>query len=202
MSTTSQLPEETLLTLTANAVRKAVAGGVAPSEGFLIVDLSMNPVYVSQEVAQILLYPQKVQKEKNLGNYLTKKLRSLQFLEQSSGPSTNVVAKLQSGRRQYLCRAFHLNGFEQGDSQALVALLLERAVVKSLPLATISERFRLTTREREVAQHLLEGLTSKEIGIRMKISPHTVKAFIRLIMFKMGVSTRSGIVGKAFTIEP
>jgi DNA-binding CsgD family transcriptional regulator len=42
----------------------------------------------------------------------------------------------------------------------------------------------------------MEGLTSKEIAERMKISPSTVKAFLRLVMVKMSVSTRSGIVGK------
>jgi DNA-binding CsgD family transcriptional regulator len=45
-------------------------------------------------------------------------------------------------------------------------------------------------------EFLLEGFTSKEIAERMKISPNTVKAFIRLVMVKMGVSTRSGIIGK------
>jgi DNA-binding CsgD family transcriptional regulator len=43
---------------------------------------------------------------------------------------------------------------------------------------------------------LLQGLTSKEIAARMSISPNTVKAFLRLVMVKMGVSTRSGIVGR------
>jgi DNA-binding CsgD family transcriptional regulator len=33
----------------------------------------------------------------------------------------------------------------------------------------------------------------------MNISPNTVKAFLRLIMVKMRVSTRSAIVGKALT---
>ena len=54
----------------------------------------------------------------------------------------------------------------------------------------------LTPREQETIQLLMEGLTSKEIAERMKISPSTVKAFLRLVMVKMGVSTRSGIVGK------
>ena len=63
-------------------------------------------------------------------------------------------------------------------------------------IAEISDRFGLTARERETVQFLLEGFTSKEIAQRMKISPNTVKAFIRLVMVKMGVSTRSGIIGK------
>jgi DNA-binding CsgD family transcriptional regulator len=46
----------------------------------------------------------------------------------------------------------------------------------------------------------MQGLTNKEIGQRMNISPNTVKAFLKLIMMKMGVSTRSGIIGK--TVVP
>ena len=40
------------------------------------------------------------------------------------------------------------------------------------------------------------GLSSKEIASRMSISPNTVKAFLRVIMVKMGVTSRSGVVGK------
>jgi DNA-binding CsgD family transcriptional regulator len=199
MSTTTQTPDESLVALTANAMRKAAVAGAVSSEGFLLVDSLMNPIYVSQEVAQILMYPQKVGAQKNLGDYLARQLHSLRFSEQSSGTSTTVVARFQSGKRQYLCRAFQVNGLGKGDCKEVVALLFERGAGKSISLAGLSERFRLTTREREVAQHLLLGLTSKEIGIRMKISPNTVKAFIRLIMFKMGVSTRSGIVVKALS---
>jgi len=45
---------------------------------------------------------------------------------------------------------------------------------------------------------LMDGLTSKEIAVRMNVTPNTVKTFVRLIMSKMAVSTRSGIVGKIF----
>jgi DNA-binding CsgD family transcriptional regulator len=147
------------------------------------------------------MYPQKVEGQKHLGDFLARKLLSLRFSEQSRGTSPAVAATFQSGKRQYFCRAFHIHGLENGNSQGSVAILLERGLGRAIPVAGISERFHLTTREREVAQHLLLGLTSKEIGVRMKISPHTVKAFIRLIMFKMGVSTRSGIVVKVLSPE-
>jgi DNA-binding CsgD family transcriptional regulator len=42
---------------------------------------------------------------------------------------------------------------------------------------------------------LIQGLTNKEIAGRMNISPNTVRVFIRMVMGKLGVSTRSGIVG-------
>ena len=60
----------------------------------------------------------------------------------------------------------------------------------------ISAQFGLTQREGEAVEFLLQGLTSKEIATRMQISPNTVKAFLRLVMVKMKVSTRSGIAGK------
>jgi len=69
-------------------------------------------------------------------------------------------------------------------------------------LAEISEQFDLTQRERETVEFLLQGLTSKEIATRMQISPNTVKAFLRLVMVKMKVSTRSGIAGKLAGSRP
>ena len=45
-------------------------------------------------------------------------------------------------------------------------------------------------------EFLIQGLSSKEIAYRMNISPNTVKAFFRLVMLKMEVSNRSGIMGK------
>ncbi len=57
------------------------------------------------------------------------------------------------------------------------------------------EQFRLTPREREIALLLTEGLTSKEIAQRLEISPYTVKGYLNFLMRKLGVTTRSGIVG-------
>ena len=88
-----------------------------------------------------------------------------------------------------------------GHSRPSIAVLLERSSPRSASLNLQFDRFHLTTREQEVAEFLLQGLTSKEIGMRMNISPNTVKAFLRLIMVKMGVSTRAAVVGKALMTE-
>ena len=66
----------------------------------------------------------------------------------------------------------------------------------TMRLSELSQRFGLTAREQQTVENLLEGLTSKEIAQRMNISPNTVKAFLRLTMVKMNVSTRSGIIGR------
>jgi DNA-binding CsgD family transcriptional regulator len=56
--------------------------------------------------------------------------------------------------------------------------------------------YHLTDREQEALIGITMGLTCKEVAERMDISPNTVRAFLRLIMIKMGVPTRAGIVGR------
>jgi DNA-binding CsgD family transcriptional regulator len=81
-------------------------------------------------------------------------------------------------------------------NQPSLGVLLERYSSSTAALSQLTKQFDLTVRERETVELLLQGLTSKEIATRMNISPNTVKAFLRLVMVKMGVSTRSGIVGR------
>jgi DNA-binding CsgD family transcriptional regulator len=160
----------------------------------------MNPIFANPVATQILVYPQKPEAQKNLISCLASRIRSTLFSQESStGPV--LVPRFQSGRRTYSCRSFQVNSMANGHSQTSLAVLFERASARSASLTQLSERFHLTAREQEVARFLLQGLTSKEIGVRMQISPNTVKAFLRLIMVKMDVPTRSGIVGKAFTME-
>jgi DNA-binding CsgD family transcriptional regulator len=68
-------------------------------------------------------------------------------------------------------------------------------------LSQVCQQFNLTQREREVLEHLLQGIRNKEIAERMNISSNTVRAFLRLIMIKTGVSSRSAIVGKILTTQ-
>ena len=81
------------------------------------------------------------------------------------------------------------------------AVLLERAPSEPVPLSQVCQQFNLTQREQEVLVHLLQGIRNKEIADRMRISSNTVRAFLRLIMIKTGVSSRSAIVGKILTTQ-
>jgi DNA-binding CsgD family transcriptional regulator len=113
-----------------------------------------------------------------------------------------LVERFQSGKRLYQCRAVRVNAIAGDDSKSSLAVFLERGTSGSIPLAQIAEKFKLTARERDVLRCLSEGgLTTKEIAVRIGISPNTVKAFLRLIMLKMGVTTRSGILGKAIATK-
>ena len=54
----------------------------------------------------------------------------------------------------------------------------------------------LTAREREVAAHLMDGLTSKEIGRALEISHRTVEIHRARLMRKYGASTAADLVHK------
>ena len=54
----------------------------------------------------------------------------------------------------------------------------------------------LTAREREVAAYLLDGLTSKEIGKVLAISPRTVEIYRARLMRKYMASTTADLVQK------
>jgi DNA-binding CsgD family transcriptional regulator len=168
--------------------------------GFVLVDASLHVLYANREAVRILAYPAVPTTGQALDPDVVKKVR-VQLENRPPSPAQPALTELCSGRRRYLCRAFAL-GSESGshfttDSfQPGIAVLIERGHQAFVGLTQISDQYHLTTRERETMALLLLGLTSKQIAERMHVSPNTVKAFLRLIMLRMSVSTRSGIVGK------
>jgi DNA-binding CsgD family transcriptional regulator len=171
--------------------------------GLIVVDASLGVISSNSEAVRILTFPDPPDKMQRLGASLAGKIRSM-FVEKR--PPFRMVNEFRSAKRTYFCRSFplqileHANGSNSkhgsSPSPGWLLVMLERASNESVTIAELSERFGLTLREQETVKYLLEGLTSKEIAQRMEISPNTVKAFIRLVMVKLNVSTRSGIIGK------
>ncbi len=166
--------------------------------GLIVVDSSFGVLAYNGEALRILSYPEDTEKIRQSDSWLSSKIRS-ELVAAQSPPK--LVERFRSARRTYLCRSFQLDFKKQqsnGSTQpgGLLIMMLERRCNYSLKLAEMSERFGLTAREQETVENLLEGMTSKEIAQRMNISPNTVKAFLRLTMVKMNVSTRSGIIGR------
>lgn len=78
----------------------------------------------------------------------------------------------------------------------MLVLHLQSEASPGDPVSQVAADYSLTDREKEALTGLAMGLTSKEVAQRMKISPNTVRAFVRLIMIKMGVNRRSAIMSK------
>ena len=56
----------------------------------------------------------------------------------------------------------------------------------------------LTTSERAVARLVSEGLTNRQVGQRLFISPHTVQGHLKSIFAKAGVRSRRELVGRVY----
>jgi DNA-binding CsgD family transcriptional regulator len=100
------------------------------------------------------------------------------------------------GNREYSCRTLLVLPKTDAVVQPMMALYLKRELSIMDAVHQAGADYHLTDREQEALIGVTMGLTSKELAHRMQISPNTVKAFLRLIMIKMGVPTRAAIVGK------
>ena len=163
--------------------------------GFLLLDSSLNPVSCNAEAIQILGFAVAPDTVAGPDLQLASMIRATLLSRQRSDESP-FVSEFQSGRRHYFCRTFQLNSDAQGMLLPSTAVLLERGPSGFVSLSRVSRKFNLTQREQEVLEYLLQGLDSNTIANRMSIRPNTVKAFLRLIMSKMGVSSRSAAVVK------
>ncbi len=158
--------------------------------GIMLVSPSFVPIYANREALSVLTYPEPpdLADDPRYGSHITEALAHL-----FKGTEDDTV-ELRSGRRRYKCRAFSLASTSRSRAEKTVVVSLERE--PRVSVSHLVERFHLTQRECETASLLVEGLTNKEIAARMNIAPNTVKAFLKVVMIKMHVSTRAGAVGK------
>jgi len=172
--------------------------------GFLLLNAALKPLYVNTRAAEILFYPAKPRTTKDFADQLVAKICTKVAKEGRDG-KVSVCKEFLSGSRRYVCRIFDVRMPDHnlnGSNGSSLALLLERSPRASADILTICQQYHLTPREGQAIGLLLEGLTSKEIAERMKISPDTVKVFLRLAMVKMGVSSRFGILSKFINPKP
>jgi len=168
---------------------------VAARPGLIIVDATLSLMAFNAEGIDILAFPRTGLEVAQSKAVAVERLRS-QILHHHRFNGSPTVLPFRSGMRTYLCHAFPIDGMWGNVCKQAYVLMLERGAQSSLTLEEVCARYNLTPREQQVIGYLVRGLTSKEIADRMQISTHTVKAFLRLVMVKLNVSTRSGIIGK------
>jgi len=173
----------------------------APSSvGILLTDESLNPVWFNAESVRILSYPQQPDRSKALSaGALGEKIRANLGKQSLRSPS---LTELTSGRRRYLCRVFPLESQGKGNRGPSVAVLLERSPRAVVTLSAVCAQHQLTRREQEALEFLSVGLDTKEIANSMGISTNTAKVYVRMVMAKMGVSSRVQILAKILSMKP
>lgn len=77
----------------------------------------------------------------------------------------------------------------------LFSQIAREAVARGRPQAL--ESVRMTPRERDVINLIAEGLSNKEIAVKLRIATHTVKSHVRNVMEKLTLHTRLQIAAYA-----
>lgn len=167
----------------------------ACTAGLVLLDAQNRVVYHNLHALNILTFAGAGKKTESL-------YQAIEALLSARQKSPSYMPDFRSGRRRYACRWFVLSHRSGHPEHAVTGLLLERAATGRVDLSAAARQFGLTQREQQTVEFLTLGLTSKEIASRMNISPNTVKAFFRMVMTKMAVSTRSGILGKITQTQP
>jgi DNA-binding NarL/FixJ family response regulator len=81
--------------------------------------------------------------------------------------------------------------YARGLGTALELAALREHVAGRQPCAPDHALEALSAREREVLALLAEGLTNRQIGERLFVTPETVKTHVRKLMHKLGAATRT-----------
>lgn len=165
-----------------------------PVEGIILLDLSLRSIAADSGGRTILGELRQSDAAEcplpGLPPEIEKPLREV------ATPELNTATlRISTDASHYTCEVFLMQP-QNGLAEPLVALYIKReqSVVEAVRRA--SSLYGLTEREEETLLGIASGLTSRQIAAKMKISPNTVNAFLRLIMLKMGVTTRAGVVGK------
>jgi len=163
--------------------------------GLVLLDASLTPIAVSAEAVSILTYSERPAPANStklqIPDEILDDIRVRRPL--LGGP---VVSHFQAGKRKYISQAFAMKSFTESASEPIVAVLLLRDSSALEAIHDVAIEFGLSEREEEVLKDISLGLNSHQLAEAMDISPNTVKAYLRLIMVKMGVSTRAQMLVK------
>jgi DNA-binding CsgD family transcriptional regulator len=175
--------------------KKARVPGALTREGVVVVDPCFNLIAVDAGARAILNELAGKSDNGETPVALPSELRDLLNGRRVDGLAT-LNTRLSAGKSEYMCRWFALKQPNDANAESMLVLHLKREVSVIDTVHQVGRDYHLTDREQEALIGVAMGLTSKELAERMNVSPNTIKAFLRLIMLKMGASTRAGVVGK------
>ena len=158
--------------------------------GLVLVDRSFKFMAMDQGATEILKPASDSQPSPEPVALLPKEILE-GVRSQRPGAAHPLVIPFRVGNAEYVCRAYLLQPQSSALPQQMIALHLQRNPVAGDAVGEIAAQYRLTIREQQVLKGISLGFGTKDLAHRLNISPSTVKAFIRLIMVKMGVNTRS-----------
>jgi len=178
----------------ASSKAKRESTAAVAEAGLILTDLSLKPLAIDSGVLTILSdlnLDAGAESNVSIPREIANVLRDWPF-----DGASRLPILLQGLRYSYHCHAYRIEPHHDSTVPPMIAIHVQKGPSTANAIDKIAKVCNLTDREMEVLRGVSMGLTSKEIAARMEISPNTVKSYIRLLMVKIGVTTRSGIVGK------
>jgi DNA-binding CsgD family transcriptional regulator len=166
-----------------------------PESGVVLVDMALNPIAADDGAARIFGGPDDRPGASQSSLFVPDEvLQAIRGRDPSALSAT--AAYMSVGRQRYRYRAYLVESEIPSLPRTMIAVHIEADSNGIDPIGEMATKFHLTEREAEALRGIALGLSTKELADRMKISPNTVKAFVRLIMIKLGVTTRTAIIVK------
>ncbi len=113
--------------------------------------------------------------------------------------ATGIFGRAQSVEALCKCIVSVHAGQVWAGSDELRLLLQSFAEPTPMKFTDAKGRALLSKRQQDIVRCVTEGLSNREIALRLKLSEHTVKNYIFRIFDKLGVSTRVEMVLYAFS---
>jgi len=122
--------------------------------------------------------------------------------KEAAAPSS--IETIQSYRRQYVVKGIvlldDLSNTEKKERSYL--FVLERMEQDSMHLSQAARHLNLNRREQEIVRLLVGGLGNKEIAFALGLSLNTIKGYMKLLMGKLKVRSRTEIISILLTGAP
>lgn len=100
---------------------------------------------------------------------------------------------IKSYRRKYAVKGAVLKSYKIHGNRSYI-YILERPASEDLNLLKAFRKYQLSNREQEIIKLLLNGQSNKQIAYSLGLSSNTIKSYLKLLMRKLGVASRSGII--------
>src|SRR5579884_828629 len=101
-----------------------------------------------------------------------------------------------------LCWVYRCPPARHAHRDLAAIICLERPIHVPLLIAAARRTFRLSNRESQILGLALLGLSNKEIAGRLRISANTVRTFVRSLLTKLDVPSRSGLLWRLLESRP
>ena len=116
-------------------------------------------------------------------------------------PAVSFVDLYQSRRRRYAVLGLVLKEHSPGSGkpQSHYLFILERFSPEGVNFTLLCRQWKLNRREGELVRLLMADKGNKEIADALGLSLNTVKGYLKLLMRRLDVGTRAGIIGRLMT---